>query len=84
MFNFERRITSKIDIEHKEGSKHVYAVNHSYAFFACKRYFRNPGKPGYNLADDIAKHKEPVRPGRKYQRKISPKKKLIPFSHRIT
>ena len=64
------RIIKKVVIQQHKGNAYLYQVDQKMAVYLCKQFFRTPGADGEQLMRDIAKHTEPVRPGRQDQRNL--------------
>lgn len=73
MANFCSRIVNQVIIEQDDSRIYEYQVNHTMAVHLCKKYFREENGNGRELMRSIAKHIEPVRPGRQDQRNLRAK-----------
>lgn len=82
MMNFCSRIVNEVIIRQKEENVYQYQVNMKMAVYLCKRFLRTPGADGEQLMRDIARYTEPVRPGRRDARKITPKS-FVSFIYRV-
>lgn len=82
MMNFCSRIVNEVIIRQKEENVYQYQVNMKMAVYLCKRFLRTPGADGEQLMQDIARYTEPVRPGRRDARKITPKS-FVSFIYRV-
>ena len=82
MFNFCNRISREVVIQQNKLNIHEYKVNLTMAIFLCKEFFRDAKADPEKLVHDIAKHIEPVRPGRADQRNIKAKG-FVGFTYRV-
>ena len=86
MYNFSMAVAGSIEVTEKEGKKHKYAVSISMAVFECLNFFSevlvHAPPDGEELSRRIAANVEPVRPGRKDERKLQTKGAVI-FWYRI-
>ncbi len=73
MANFCSRIINRVIIEQDDSRIYEYKVNYAMAVHLCKKYFREENGNGRELMRSIAKHIEPVRPGRQDQRNLKGK-----------
>lgn len=82
VYNFCTSITREAVIINSDSNVHIYQVNYSMAFFLCRRFLKYGEISGRKLMEEIEKHVEPVRPGRKDKRKMRPKA-FLGFIYRI-
>lgn len=86
MYNFSMAIAGNVAVEQKDDKKHKYAVSISMAVFECLNFFSeilvHAPPDGEELMRRIASNTEPVRPGRKDERKMQSKGAVI-FWYRI-
>ena len=86
MYNFSMAIAGNVAVEQKDDKKHKYAVSISMAVFECLNFFSeilvHAPPDGEELMRRIASNTEPVRPGRKDERKMQSKGSVI-FWYRI-
>lgn len=85
MYNFTEMLVSKVIISIKNiNCKYAYKVNFTIAVFVCRQLFPpvNLSRPP-NVEEIIAQHTCPVRPGRKFPRKVKTKSS-ISFLYRIS
>lgn len=85
MYNFSMAVAGSVEVTDK-GGMYKYAVNISMAVFECLNFFRrvlvHTPPDGEALMERIASNTEPVRPGRKDERKMQNKGAVI-FWYRI-
>jgi len=80
MYNFSEMITLHVVIQHRD-TQYAYQVNFTVAIHVCRRFFKcNVLSP--DLEALIRKNTLPVRPGRKYIRKIRGKT-AVSFIYRV-
>ena len=82
IYNFCEYITASVLIKNAETKTHIYQVNYSMAFFLCRNYYRRQETDSEKLINDIGRHIEPVRLGRRDKRNIR-KKSFTGFVYRI-
>jgi len=82
MYNFAEMITSHVVIS-QTNTKHAYQVNFTLAILICRQFLRLCcNVPPLNVEALIRKNISPVRPGRKFKRKIRYKTE-VSFLYRI-
>ena len=83
IYNFTEWITAQVIIR-KPVSKHVYKVNFTVAVHMCRKLLAGKMHPP-DVETMIAKYTVPVRPNRKYERRLSKRKNgaAINFTYRI-
>jgi hypothetical protein len=83
IYNFTEWITAQVIIR-KPVSKHVYTVNFTVAVHMCRKLLAGKMHPP-DVETMIAKYTVPVRPNRKYERRLSKRKNgaAINFTYRI-
>ena len=81
-YNYCEYITGEVVVTTSSKSIHIYQVNYSMAFFLCRNYYKKRQTNGEKLIEDIGRYIEPIRPGRKDQRKLQTKA-FIGFLYRI-
>ena len=82
MANFCGRIAGAVELPQKRNTMYAYQVNASMAVRLCKEFYRTSGADGEKLMRDIAKHTEPVRPGRQDVRNLKAKS-FVGFCYRV-
>lgn len=81
MFNFAQRIIIDVTASRSGGKYAEYQINYAYAIYVCRDFFRKgTAPPGFDR--NIRMYVEPVRPGRRDERKIYPKG-FVPFVYRV-
>ena len=73
MYNYCSRISSCGAIKKQQNTKHAYKINFTMAIHLCKSFYKSTSKNFDRLIVDISRYIEPVRPGRKDQRKLKQK-----------
>ncbi|MBQ3133573.1 MAG: IS4 family transposase [Clostridia bacterium] len=82
MYNYCSRIASSVDISRYNGRKHAYKVNLAMAIHICKRFCLSNTKKYKSLLNDINRYVIPLRPGRRDERKMRPKR-FVGFIYRV-
>ncbi len=80
MYNISMIIACNVCIQQKDRA-YVYQINYAEAIYICKHFIRNKESP-QNTEALIAKNILPVRPDRKYVRKLK-KKSAVSFIYRV-
>ena len=82
MYNFALMITSHVIISQTD-TRHIYQVNYTVAIHICRHFLRLWNNvPPPDVEALIRKNILPVRPGRKYERKID-SRKAVSFNYRV-
>ena len=83
VYNFTEWITAQVII-HKSKLKHTYKINFSAAVHICRKFLAEKMHPP-DVESLIAKYIIPIRPNRKYERRLSKHSKgaAINFTYRI-
>jgi len=82
MYNFTETVTTNVIIS-QEDTRYEYKVNFTIAVFVCKRFIRAlSSAPPIEVEALIRNNTLPVRPGRKYGRKIR-KQSAVSFIYRV-
>ncbi|MDO5139386.1 MAG: IS4 family transposase [Oscillospiraceae bacterium] len=83
IYNFTEWITAQVIIR-KAGSKHTYKINFTAAVHLCRKLLAGKMHPP-DVEALIAKYTVPVRPNRKYERRLSKRRNgvAINFTYRI-
>lgn len=83
VYNFTEWVTAQVII-HKSKLKHTYKVNFSAAVHICRKFLAEKMHPP-DVESLIAKYIIPIRPNRKYERRLSKHSKgaTINFTYRI-
>jgi hypothetical protein len=82
MYNFALMITSHVIISQTD-TRHFYQVNFTVAIHICRNFLRSwNNAPPPDVEAMIRKNILPVRPGRKYERKID-SRKVVDFNYRV-
>lgn len=81
--NFCSRITNHIVIQKKNENMYAYAVNWKMAVTLCIKFYRDDSFDSEQLMEDIQKYIEPIRKGRKDERKLKTKS-FVGFIYRVS
>lgn len=82
MSNFSNRISSLAVIKKKKGNIHEYQINAKMAYYLCREFYRTKDADGEQLLKNICRYTEPIRPGRRDERKIKAKS-FVGFVYRV-
>ncbi len=81
--NLCSRIVQNIVIAQKDENQYEYAVNMKMAIHICRTFFQKEDTDEKQLIEDIARHTEPIRQGRKENRNLKPKS-FVGFVYRVS
>jgi hypothetical protein len=82
MYNFVEIITSHVVISQKD-TKHIYQVNFTVAVYACRHFLQlRSNAPPLDIEALISKNILPIRPDRKFKRKLL-NKQAVSFLYRV-
>lgn len=71
LHNFSTEISTNVEVENCSKRKYVYQINFAEAFKTCREFLRiHDNKTILDVEGVIAKHIEPIRPGRTFARLI--------------
>ena len=62
-FNYASRVCKEIVITQPKDGVYAYKVNFKMAVMLCKEHIRTPNADSKQLAEEIARHTVPIRPG---------------------
>ncbi len=81
--NLCSRIVQNIVIAKKDNNQYEYSVNIKMAIHICRTFFQKENADEKQLIEDIARHTEPIRQGRKDNRNLKPKS-FVGFVYRVS
>ncbi len=82
MYNYCSRISGSVQVRKQQKYKYAYKINFVMAVYICKIFYKSIKKDFRGLICDICEYAEPIRPGRKDERNIKPKR-FAGFIYRV-
>lgn len=80
--NFASRIANSIALTQNKNNLYEKTINKRMSIYLCKNFFREENGKGSKLIQDLSKHTELVRPGRKDERNLKAKS-FTGFNYRV-
>ncbi len=81
MYNYCSRISNSVPAPQSK-TKYAYKINYTMAVYLCRNYFKRHINNFKQLIEDISRYTEPIREGRKDERKLR-SKFFLGFAYRV-